>query len=50
MSHNSCAINYSADNIGNAVKPSATMVGAFYGSYFGEIDSFGDPAFRAVGK
>jgi len=26
------------------------MVGAFYGSYFGEVDSFGDPAFRAVGK
>jgi hypothetical protein len=40
----------SADNIGNAVKSSTPMVGAFYGSHFGEIDSFGDPAFRAVGK
>jgi hypothetical protein len=26
------------------------MVGAFYCSHFGEVDSFGDPAFRAVGK
>jgi hypothetical protein len=28
----------------------ALVVGAFYGSYFGEIDPFGHPAFRAVGK
>jgi hypothetical protein len=50
MSHNSCAINYSADNIGNAVETSTSIVSAFYGSYFGKIDPFGDPAFRAVGK
>ena len=32
------------------MKSSATIVGAFYGSHFGEVDSFSDPAFRAVGK
>jgi hypothetical protein len=32
------------------VKSSTTMVGAFYGGHFGEINSFGDPAFCAVGK